>query len=51
MEGGEKREMDELMTTLINQHDAVIAMLANSHKKQERLTPINLSLSSSQGGL
>ncbi len=46
-----KRGMDELMTALINQQDAASAMLANSHKKQERPTPIDLPVSSSQGGL
>ncbi len=43
--------MDELMTALINSHDAAAAVFTNSCKNQERLIPINLSVSSGQGGL
>ncbi len=39
------------MTALINWQDAVTAMLANSQNKQERPTPINLYVFSSQGDL
>ncbi len=43
--------MDELMTALINWQYAAAPMLANSCKKQERPTPISLTVSSDQGGL
>ncbi len=43
--------MDELMIALTNQHDAIAEMLTNSHQKQERPTPIDLSVSSSRGGM
>ncbi len=43
--------MDMLMTALTDRQDADAAILASSRKKQERPTPINLSLTSCQGGL
>ncbi len=48
---GKKQGMDKLMTTLTDQQDSTAAMLVSSCKKQERHTPINLSVSSGQGGL
>ncbi len=50
-EGGEKWGMDKLMIILTNWQDAAAAMLASSHEKRERPTPIDLSVSSGQGGL
>ncbi len=47
----EKRGMDKLMIALTKRQDAAAAMLSSSHKKQERPTPINLSVTSGQGGL
>ena len=43
--------MDKLMTSLTHHHDAAAAMHTNSCKKQERPTPIDLSVSSGRGGL
>ncbi len=43
--------MDELMPALTNRQDAAAAMLASYCKRQERPTPIDLSVTSGQGGL
>ncbi len=39
------------MTASINQHDAAASMFTKHQNKQERPTPVGLSMSSSQGCL
>ncbi len=43
--------MDKLITALIDQQDAAALVLANSCRKYERHTPIDLSVPSGWGGL
>ncbi len=40
-----------MMTALIDQHNAAASMLTKNWNKQERLIPVDLSVSSSKGGL
>ncbi len=49
--GKKKQGMDELMAALTNQKDSAAATLTSSHMKQERPTPIGVSVFSGQGGL